>query len=35
MREEPWTLYAALQTVSRGMAVDEEWSMLEMDLLVL
>ena len=35
MRRKPWTVYAALDTVSRGMAVDEEWSMLDMDLLVL
>lgn len=35
MRKQPWSLHAALDTVSRGMAVDEEWSMLELDLLVL
>ncbi len=35
MRKEPWTLYTALDTVCRGMAVDGEWTMVEMDLLVL
>lgn len=35
MRQQPWTLYAALDTVARGMAVEAGWSMLSMDLLVL
>jgi hypothetical protein len=35
MLTQPWTLYAALDTVSRRMAVDDGWSVLEMDLLVL
>lgn len=34
MRTRPWSLYAALDTVSRGMAVDSGWSMLEMDRLL-
>lgn len=35
MRKEPWTLHRALATVTRGMAVEDGWSVLDMDLLVL
>jgi hypothetical protein len=35
MAREPWNLYGALRTVSRGMAVEQDWSVLDMNLLVL
>lgn len=35
MRKQPWTLDEALSTVTRGMAVEAEWSVLEMSLLLL
>jgi len=34
MRKEPWTLYRALHTVAEGMAVEEGWSMFDMNKLV-
>lgn len=34
MRKEPWTLYNALHTVAEGMAVEEDWSTLDMNRLV-
>ena len=35
MRKKPWMIYRAMHTVASGMAVDQEWSMLDMNLLAI
>lgn len=35
MRSRPWQVYGALSTAAEGTAVDDEWSFLELDWLVL